>query len=190
MPEKPSQDNKSIAHIAGSIFGGSWDVFSYVDEENTSEVRVLSSTETPEQGLTSFCTVGLSDSMIPGKAESPLGAEILGVSNFDEFGSVLATAGFFVVKDRWVTEPGVVFPDIVSEHFEDVSTPHLLFVEPYLWDGFTPRRLTEKTVAWLMSVPITNAERSHLDEHGVDALEDLLEKNDPDIVNLWRTSVV
>lgn len=131
MSDEPSQDNKAIAKIAAGAFGGSWDVAAYGDATESSTLDILSATTTPEQGLTSFCTIGLSDTPLPGGTlQLPLGVELVGTSNHGEFANVLATAGFFVVNEGWVPEPDNVFTDIVSEHFEDVTTPHLFLVPP------------------------------------------------------------
>lgn len=41
-----------------------------------------------------------------------------------------------------------------------------------------------------MAVPITEAERAYFNQNGADALGGVLEKSSPDIVDLWRASVV
>lgn len=192
MSDSPSQDNKAIAKIAAAGFGGRWGVSAYGDAGDTSTLDVLHSRETPEQGLASFCTIGLSDtSLSEGRLQLPLGVELVGTSNHDDFAEVLATAGFFVLKDGWIPKPDTVFEEIVSEHFEGVTTPHLLLVPPYLWPDLpSSRELTTKTVAFVMVVPITEAESAYFSECGADALGRALEESDPDIVDLWRASVV
>ncbi|WP_197519737.1 suppressor of fused domain protein [Pseudonocardia sp. HH130630-07] len=83
-----------------------------------------------------------------------------------------------------------MFPDVVPEHFESVTTPHVLLVPPYLWTGLDTLELSGKTAAFVMAVPITEPERRYVDEHGADALADRLEDADPDIVDLWRASII
>ena len=65
---------------------------------------MISTPGCPQQGLTSFSTVGLSDYSVPGSLRPPLGSEIAVTSNFPQFGAVVATAGFQVAGSRW-TEP-------------------------------------------------------------------------------------
>lgn len=190
MSDVPSPDHKVIASRVAAAFGGDRSIAAYGDATGTSTLDVLSAAGRPEQGLTSFCTIGLSDTPVPGHVDPPLGVEIIGVSNVDAFATVVATAGFLVVHGGWRAEPGTVFPGVVSEHVEDVTTPHLILVAPFLWEGLGSLVLSGKTVAWLMVVPITDSERAYRDQHGADALEDLFENTDPDIIDLWRSSVV
>lgn len=191
MGQKPSADNKAIAKIAFAAFGGAWKVGGYLDELDRASLDVVTAEETPNQGLKSFCTIGLSDYPIPGGGVTPpLGTELVGTSCHEEFANVLATAGFFVINDGWIAEPDRLFHHIVSEHFDDVTTPHLLLVEPYLWTGLDPVEMSTKTVAFVMAVPVTEAERLYFHEHGSDGLGDALERADPDIIDLWRESVV
>jgi hypothetical protein len=182
-------DDRRIAHLVAEAFGGVWTVTGYTDPAGTARIDVLT-TAGPERGLTSFGAIGLSDRAIPGRPRPPLGCEIVAVSNLEEFGAVLATSAFCVLNSGWRVEPGVVFPAVVAEHVEDVTTPHLMFVTPYLWDGLESRALSGRTVAWLMGVPITDAERRYAGEHGAEALEDRFERDDPDLIDLWRPSVV
>jgi antitoxin YqcF len=190
MTEEISADNKYIAQTAAAAFGGEWQVSEHVNDDETLRIYVLSSPERPEPGLKSFSTVGLSDYPIPGSVQPPLGSEIVAVSNSTDFEAVIATAAFRVINSGWRVEPGNVFPNIIDRHFAGATAPHLLFVNPYLWDGLDSRALSGKTVAWLMGVPITEAEKLYRGEHGADALEDLFEQADPDFIDLQRASVV
>lgn len=190
MTAAVSPDNKQVAQTVAAAFGGDWSVKEHATEDESLQLYVLSTPDCPEQGLTSFSTVGLSDYPVPGSLQPPLGSEIVATSNFPQFGAVLATAGFHVAGSGWTVEPGHVFPNMIDRFFEDVTTPHLLFVNPYLWEGLASRTLSAKTVAWLMALPITEAEKQYRGEHGAEALEDRFEQVDPDFIDLWRESAV
>lgn len=191
MARKPTPDNRRVAEIAATAFGGEWKVGRFQDEGERATLHVLQSSETPNKGLISFCTIGLSDYPIPGTdRRPPSGIELMGTSHWPEFADVLATAGFSVINDGWVPEPDNLFADIVSEHFLDVTTPHLFLSPPYLWLDIHPEMLTGKGVEFVMATPVTEGERRYFKEHGADALHDALEKGDPDIVDLWRESTV
>ena len=49
-------------------------------------------------------------------------------------------------------------------------------------------RLATKTVAWLLAVPITDAEAAYAGQHGAEALEDLFERAQIDLFDLDRDS--
>ena len=177
-----------------AVFGGSrCRVVSYLDRDENSEIHVLHSTEVPEQGLISFCTIGLSDHPDDGyEVDPPLGVEIVAVGSVPEYGEVVSTAAFCVINSGYRARPGGAFPGVVRLHYPDTSVPNLHFVEPYLWDEEALRAHVygEKTVAWLQALPITDAETAYLVEHGADALGDVFLRADPDFVDLHRASVV
>jgi hypothetical protein len=177
-----------------SVFNGDeWRVINYLDKDEKSEVYVLHSTETPEQGLISFSTIGLSDySDDHYRVEPPLGAEIIAVSNLPEFGEAVSTAAFCVINSGYHARPGGAFPGVVKLHYPDTTVPNLMFTEPYMWDeeSLRSRVYGDKTVAWLQAVPISDAETEYLLEHGAEALSELFEEHDPDFIDLQRDSVI
>jgi hypothetical protein len=68
---------------------------------------------------------------------------------------------------------------------------HVLFVEPFLWDKkFKVQELPDKTVAWLLMVPISEAEMQYARQNGSDALGDILEEKEVDIFDLKRASTL
>ncbi|MFD0360157.1 suppressor of fused domain protein [Nocardia sp. GCM10030253] len=189
---KASDDNRQIAETARAVFGGTPRVVQYLDADEKSEIAVLSSVDRPEPGLISFCTITLSDHPIPGRVQPPLGVEIVAVSTAPEFAAVLSTAAFCAINSGWLVEPGRVFPDVVGAHISDTTVPHLMFVDPFLWDDsdFAARPMTGKTVAWVQGVPISDAEMEYVRSHSSDALEDLFVSAQPDVLDLRRPSVV
>lgn len=194
MAKPPSEANKKIAQDVRAVFGGQqFKVINYLDKDEKSEIYVMHCTETPEQGLISYCTIGLSDYADDGyEVDPPLGVEIIAVSNLPEFGEVVSTAAFCVINSGYKARPGGAFPGVVKMHHPDTTVPNLMFIEPYLWDeqAFTSRQVGEKTVAWLQAVPISDAETQYLLDHGADALNELFEQHDPDFIDLQRASVV
>jgi hypothetical protein len=194
MARPPGEANKQIAQAVRGVFGGAqFKVINYLDKDEKSEIYVMHCTETPDQGLTSFCTIGLSDYADDGYAVTPpLGVEIIAVSNEPGFGEVVSTAAFCVVNSGYKARPGGAFPGVVKLHHPDTTVPNLMFVEPYLWDdrAFAAREVGEKTVAWLQAVPISDAETQYLLDSGADALNGLFVQHAPDFVDLRRPSVV
>ena len=194
MPKPPSEADRRIAAHMRSVFGGDeWRVVDYLDRDEKSEIYILHSTETPEQGLISFCTIGLSD--YPDdhyEVEPPLGTEIIAVSNLPEFGEAVSTAAFCVINSGYHARPGGAFPGVVKLHHPDTTVPDLMFAEPYMWgeEALRSRVYGDKTVAWLQALPISGAETAYLREHGAEALGELFAEHDPDFIDLHRDSVV
>jgi antitoxin YqcF len=186
-----SIDNREIVQITSQAFGGDWRVLGYADPREESKIDVLQASDRPSKGLTSYATIGLSDYPLPGETTPPIGSEITACSNREGFGNVLATAAFYVINDGWIPQPGRIFTDVVAIHFGDTSTPHLFLVNPpWLWEGLRARTFTQKTVGWLMGLPITNAEMKYIGEQGAETFEDLFLEKDPDFIDLVRPSIV
>lgn len=194
MPNAASEANKQIAKDMRAVFDGAQcKVLSYLDKDEKSEIHVLHSTETPEEGLISFATVGLSDYPDDSyEVDPPLGVEIVSVSNLPDFGEVVSTAAFCVINSGYRVQPGAVFPGVVRLHHPDTTVPNLMFLDPYLWDeeDLASRVYGDKTVAFLQAVPVSDAETEYVLENGSDALSALFEEKDPDFIDLQRPSVV
>jgi antitoxin YqcF len=195
MTQQPSEANRWIARHARDVFAGEEArVVRYLDAAESSEIHVLQSSDTPVEGLISFCTVGLSDRPDPDGPpglDPPLGVEILAVSGLPEFGAVVSTAAFYVINSGNRLRPGAVFRGVVGMHRPSSSARNLMFVEPCLWgdEDFASHALEGKTVAWLQALPISDAEAEFVRLHGADALTALFDDEDPDFLDLDRDSV-
>jgi antitoxin YqcF len=194
-PDMPAvtEANRTIARATAAAFGGVARVVRHADAHNTASIDILSSVDRPWDGVTSYATIGLSDWPMPGSVSPPLGVEIVGAvdSRIEVFGNVLATAAFCVINSGWRCEPGAVFSGVVQAHLPNVTLPHMMFVPPFLWeDDLRSRRVGNKTVAWLLGVPISDSERDLVRQNGAEALEDRLERAQIDVFDLERTPVV
>lgn len=197
-----SSANREIARTMAAVFGGSERelvfgesvyVFKYWDDEERSQIEILEVADCPSSGSTSFSTIGLSGWAIPGSVRPPLGVEVVGTcaSDAEEFGSLISTAAFFVINSGWKLESGTILPEVVGWHFPDTTVPHLVFVPPFLWEAeLEPRVIGDRTVAWLLAVPMTSQELVYAEQHGSDALEDRFEEAQIDILDLQRDSAV
>jgi antitoxin YqcF len=64
-------------------------------------------------------------------------------------------------------------------------------VQPSLWDERLASRVVgAKTVAWLMAVPVSEAEANFAEQNGLDALETRFEQREVDVTDLERGSAV
>ncbi|HEV3190067.1 MAG TPA: suppressor of fused domain protein [Polyangiaceae bacterium] len=190
----PSIDNRTIAKAAASAFGGRPNVDRYWDDNHQQSVDVLSCQDAPWAGVTSYATIGLSDTPIV-KDGAPLGirVEFVGAcgSQVDTFGRYLATAAFCVMNSGWFVAPGIVFPNVLSMFDASPTMRHVLFLPPFLWnEQLETLVLEKKRVAWLLAVPVSEAELRFAEAKGVGALENVFEEHQIDIFDINRKSVV
>jgi antitoxin YqcF len=189
-----SSANKQIAKIVAKAFGGTPRVTRFRDENDQNFVDVLSCSDRPQRGVTSFGTVGLSGHpLYRNGLEYKARVEFVGAcgSGFGGFDNALASAAFCVINSKSFCFPGAIFPGTISAHGCSQTLEHFLFVSPYLWEKeLEATSIEAKTVAWLLAVPISEAERKYAEEHGAQELEKMLEREQIDIFNLSRPSVV
>jgi hypothetical protein len=191
---KVSKSNRLLAGTVASVFGGTPRVNRYWDAQERAFVDVLSSSDSPEKGVVSYSTLGLSDHpLLLHGAEYEVRAEFVGAcyQRFDRtFPQVLSTAALCVVNSKWFSAPGVVFPDILAMYHASRSLSHVFFAPPCLWANLKTVRLPDKTVAWLLVVPISEAEFRLAEAKGPNELERQLAEARIDIFDLERPSVL
>jgi hypothetical protein len=115
---------------------------------------------------------------------------ITGYKDFDKVPNILSTCGFYIIKDKWTCQPYDVFKNIVELHYPQKEVKHIMFLPPFLWeDKLASLELVNKTVHFLLCVPITEAELAFKIQNGTAALEELFEKQEINIFDLDRKSV-
>jgi antitoxin YqcF len=193
-----SDANRQLAQTVLQAFGGEPPrVLRYLDAPEEHHVDIAVADDVPADGITSYSTLGLSDTpLVDQGREIDLRIELVGAcrQEHDEFANVVSTAAFCIIKDHWFAYPGRIFPEIVGMYFPDAQVKHLLLVPPFLWDLET-QRLPEKTVAWLQLVPITEAELRYARRQAriagdEQALPKALERARIDVYDLRRPSVL
>jgi hypothetical protein len=189
-----SPSNKQIAGHISAVFGGNPEVTRYADESGKRSIDIVCCPHAPQRGIDSYSTVGLSDheQRVDG-IEGSLCLELVGAcrSGNEAFGSVLANAAFCSIISGWPVHPGAIFGDLVKHYDASTTLEHVMFVEPFAWnEELEPIQLSDKEVLWLMMIPISEAEAAYAETHGGEALEDLFEKNEIDVFDWERKSVV
>jgi len=189
-----TDENKAIARAISDAFGSRPSVVRYWDDAHAHHVDIASVVDHPYPAISAYATIGVSDSLLAQKdADESLRVEMLGAcrTKHEGFANILATAGFCVINSHWGCFPGAIFSDVVSTYYPSHDMTHLMFVSPFLWeDRLATLYLPTKTVAWLLAVPISGAERSYAESEGSDALEALFEERSIDIFDLDRASVL
>ncbi len=183
----------AVARAVRTAVGGPPTVDRYFDVSNAHWVDVMHWHDRPASGLDTHSTLSLhrTPNLLDG---SDIRIEIAGVadSSAAEFVNLLSTAAFFVMKDRWLCAPGVVFPDLIARYYPGLSTSlrHVLFVEPFPWQELSTLSVgPDLDVHWLLAMAISDAERQYLNHHGYDELEALFTRHEVAYFDLRRDSV-
>jgi antitoxin YqcF len=189
--------SKILKAIAGELqktFGGKTDVKRFSDDNHDSFVDIMSCADSPQTGVTSYATIGLSEHPLMDNGEEfPARLELIGAcgSDFKYFANALATAAFCIINSKWFCHPDAIFPDIFSMYNKSSTMKHMMFIPPFLWDD-SPNtlELPERTIAWLQAIPISEGEYRLAEKEGPERLGDLFEKYQIDVYDLERPSIV
>jgi len=195
-----TEENKTLARLAVSAFGvewsevGAWSITEYRDANGTLAVDILSCVKTPAVGVNTYSTIGLSaHPMYQDGKEFPVRLEIVGCckSTVEWFPNLLASAAFYVMREGWLCSPGSVLQNAVDEYAPGSAMRHLYFTAPFMWaEKLGSVQLPTRKVAWLLAVPISEAEYKYCKKYGDGALEHLLEIKEVDFFDIERASVV
>jgi antitoxin YqcF len=168
-------------------------VYNYYDDNRQSRLAVAQCRDRPQQGLTSYATLGLSDfPLFKGREEYQARLELVGAcsSSCESFGNIVATAGFCVINSKWFCAPGTIFPNLVSMYCLSSTMRHCMFVSPFIWEEeLRTLYLPDKTIAWLLLVPISEAEYQFAESKGSRQLELALEMKQIDMFDIERPSI-
>lgn len=191
-PRRPSEAAKQIARTAATVFGGTPRVQRYYDGPEETWVDVLSCSDRPTAGWTTFSTLGLHNyrNELDG---SDIRVELSGVaaSSTDRFLHALGDMALRVIKDHWLAAPGVVFPGIARDAGLSEALPHLFLAPPFPWPELGTVQVDGlPNVHWLLAVPISDAEHAWLLERGYFEFEKLLDDRGVEYFDLQRPSVV
>lgn len=195
-----TEENKELARLAVSAFGktwshdGSWSIVVYRDDSEELAVDILSCFNSPTSGFNCYATIGLSDyPMYQDDKEFGTRLEVVGMSknSVEWFPNLLSSTAFYVMRYGWLCCPGAVLQNAVDEYAPGLEMRHLYFSAPFMWaDTLRSVQLTTKKVAWLLAVPISEAEYQYRKKYGDGSLEHLLEIKDVPFFDIERASAV
>lgn len=73
---------------------------------------------------------------------------------------------------------------------QETDMKHVMFVPPFLWEeDLELLEFSNKSVTWLMAIPISEGELQIAEQYSPDHLQDLLESKQIDIFDIKRESV-
>jgi len=191
---KITQENQNLSQFAGKVFGDDWTIAEHLDEQQQVVVYVLSGKDKEKPGVVSHATVGLSDYKLgQDKSGIPLGAELVGAcyENCDYFDRALANTANFIMQQKLLCKPGVIFANLLDGFDETSQMKHFLFAVPSLWqDSLYPLQFKTKTVLWLQALPISESEMQFAQKSGAGELGQKLVDEKADLLDLQRPPVV
>ncbi|WP_438347722.1 suppressor of fused domain protein [Paenibacillus sp. FA6] len=185
---------KDIAKLLGNINGGRPRISRFYDDNKLNSIDVVVMDNKPDLHETTFATIGLCNYnigyFVDGK---PLRVEFIGacIDEYNQFGNILSTCAFNIINSDYSCSPGTIYPNVVKMYYPEFTLKHVMFVSPFLWDeSLKPFDFEDKHVSWLQAIPISDAEYTYVEENGNEALENLFEQSDVDILDLNRVSVL
>lgn len=197
-----TQKQRTILEYTQSRVGTLSSVREWVDTRDSVRVPVGIATGSPELGLTSYATLGLSDFSIDLRSDdgASLRVELVGVAReeADVFLNGFGKCAINIAGKSYQPMPGRILPNVFDDHSAVVSTPHGLLWYPFAWDTkFGALRIDQTEIEWLTVIPITDSEFSLVREvgagfggKGVEHLLDLFEERRVDVWDLTRASAV
>lgn len=186
-------NDKLVAQRILQAVGGNPKVVEYRDRNENSAIDIFIGTDRPYEEITTYSTIGLSNYGIGLKSPNKeIRVEFVGgcESTYEKFGNVLSSCAFNIINDQFSCKPGTTYPNIISEYYEETSMKHVLFTNPFLWDELGYIDTENVHITWLMLVPISDKEFEFVRNNSAEELEDLFEKNEIDIFDLNRDSVI
>lgn len=190
--EEDLQNGKLVARQIVRVFGKTPSIFRYGNDDNTKYIDMAVCSDLPSDGICSCATIGLHRTDIGlAHGAQPLRVELLaaGPAADAAFENLISTTALDIM-DLQVAYPGMVVENVVPMYFPGIEMRHILLTHPFLWAGTHSFAVGDVNVAWLMCVPISENERYYCAKNGLDALESLFEKQQIDVWNLNRKSVL
>lgn len=190
--EKNMETKKMIAKREHEIIGGIPQVFRYWDDNKRQYIDVLTSADGPCRGVTSYATIGLSEHETGWQNNNKsLRVELLGACDAKEeiFPNILTTTAFEIMQSRKCSY-GDIIQNVMSKYNPGLEMKHVYLTNPFLWERFETLEFGDRFVTWLLIVPVSDKEKDYAIKNGWEALEDEFEKNNIDIFDLKRKSII
>ncbi len=185
--------DKLVAQKILQVVGGNPQVVEYKDKDENSAIDIFIGLNKPYEEINTYSTIGLSNYEIGLKSKNKeLRIEFVGgcEAKYNKFGNILSSCAFNIINDQFSCKPGTIYPNMISEYYDNVSMKHVLFTFPFLWEGFEHIETLEAYITWLMLVPISDEEFEFVKKNNVEELENLFEQKEINIFDLNRKSVV
>lgn len=111
-------------------------------------------------------------------------------SNVLDYGNVLGSIVTNVKSFGKSCVDGSIHDDILSMYYPDVFTKHVYLTQSWLWDELYVTDIGDRKVTWLTPIPITDAERDYIKEHGGKSFLNKLEQHNVEVQDIYRESII
>lgn len=169
-------------------------VISYADETSEYSIDIYIGENRPDIGLSTYSTIGLSNYPINviAKDGREIRIEYIGMckSSFNEFPNIVASCAFNIIKDNYSCMPGMVAINAISSYCNELEMKHIYYTTPIYWDNLQGVVLNDNIVNWLLMVPISDEELDYLNKNGEEEFEKIFEKEEVDVFDIYRKSIV
>jgi antitoxin YqcF len=163
-------------------------------EHDGRRMEIVIAEDSPRTGINSYSTIGLSVIPIGYLSGSVyLGAEIVSAAaaGFVNYMDVLAACVDDILHSKFRLFPGAVYKNAFKDTYPDVCVKHLIFDTPQGWNkDLLTLDLGTRQVAWIMAVPVTDAELRLYSGSESGELQEQFEARKIDLFDLTRPSVV
>ena len=189
-----TEQHRAVAMHAMKIMGGDArpKVQAFHDDRRQRSVDILTTPNAPEAGLKSISSIGLSDFALRHSNGRELDTRVELCACVPEerlhWDNLVASTAFAIMRDRAAVLPGSVIPDILLDYFPSSKMPHIYLVPPFSWrEGrFAGLQLPPLAINWLQCIAIHESERRLIEQIGVDAFDDLLQRHEVDVFDMDR----
>lgn len=187
-----SPDNQKILDAFTTVAGGITDT-RHLGTLDGHPVDLVTAINSPRTGVNSFSTIGLSVMPIGYLSGSIyLGAELVGAveAGFDRYIDVLSACVDDILHFKPRLFPGAVYKDAFRNTYPEINVKHLIFDTPCGWDkDLLTLDLVTRQTAWLMAVPVTDAELRLYSDSDSGELQERFEAQSTNLFDLNRLSV-
>jgi hypothetical protein len=187
----PTPFERDLGKFIRSTFGAETKVVRFADDEELNDVFIVSGSNFPIDGVTSYGSVGLSRNA-QNAGETVVKVEIVAAcaTVTPHIDNLVASCVFDSVRNGSSIVYGACIADIIAQYNISDNLKHVTFVAPFLWQGLDKIIVDGQPVHCLMLLPISDAEKDYLGAHGLDALENLFNEKQIDIYDINRPSVL
>ncbi|HDS1038592.1 TPA: suppressor of fused domain protein [Stenotrophomonas maltophilia] len=192
-----TEQHRAVAMHAIKIMGGEGrpKVQAFYDDHRQRSVDILTTFNSPEAGLTSISSIGLSDFVLRHAEGHELETRVELCASAEQdarhWDNVVASAAFAIMRDRAAVRPGSVIPDILRDYFPSTRMPHVYLVPPFFWNDarFPELKFPPVAINWLQCIAIHESERQLVERIGGDAFDDMLQRQEMNVLDMHRSPV-
>lgn len=198
----PNDVEKAVLDYEQERLGRFTQVVAHHNADESLTIPVALAPDSPERGLSTYATIGLSqyDNSLVAEDGTPIRVELptSGREEYPFLGSGLANAALNIASGQYQAKPGLVFPGVFDGYSTELTAPHGLLWYPFPWgDRFDGLDRDGLSIEWLLVIAITQREFDFIAENGpgfsgegVEKLIDAFERRGTDIYDLTRASAV